>query len=176
MPLFSALKELFVPAPGDGRAVYAWALTWARHAFAGRFAADKTAEDDKTARFEAIALPMTVALWLLKASPAHAEVAQRAHDAMFDDFDAALREYGVGDLSVGKHVKKYAAAFYGRLTAYTPAYDTADAAALAEALVRNKAARADEAPAVADAVLALVADAKAQGPAAWLAKVEGAYQ
>jgi cytochrome b pre-mRNA-processing protein 3 len=33
---------------------------------------------------------------------------------MFSDMDRNLREMGVGDLSVGKQVKKMAAAFYGR--------------------------------------------------------------
>ena len=39
------------------------------------------------------------------------------------DMDRNLREIGVGDMSVGKHVKKMAKAFYGRLLAYDAALD-----------------------------------------------------
>ena len=37
---------------------------------------------------------------------------------MVKDFDNSLRELGVGDLSVGKKVKKMIEGFYGRVEAY----------------------------------------------------------
>ena len=46
------------------------------------------------------------------------EVAQKVFDVMFRDMDHSLREMGVGDLSVGKHIKRMAKAFYGRAAAY----------------------------------------------------------
>src|SRR5262249_15571344 len=45
-------------------------------------------------------------------------LAQRLFDAAFANFDEALREMGVGDLSVGKKIRKMAEAFYGRISAY----------------------------------------------------------
>ena len=43
---------------------------------------------------------------------------QGVFDHLFDDMDRSLREMGVGDLSVGKKVKKMAQVFYGRVKAY----------------------------------------------------------
>jgi cytochrome b pre-mRNA-processing protein 3 len=54
---------------------------------------------------------------------------------MFVDMDHALRESGVGDLSVGKHMRRMMKAFNGRMAAYEAGL--ADAALLAAALRRN---------------------------------------
>jgi cytochrome b pre-mRNA-processing protein 3 len=48
------------------------------------------------------------------------ELAQTLFDVMFADLDRHLREWGVGDLSVGKQVKKLAQSFFGRATALDP--------------------------------------------------------
>jgi cytochrome b pre-mRNA-processing protein 3 len=57
------------------------------------------------------------------------------------DMDRNLREIGVGDMSVGKHVKKMAKAFYGRLLAYDEALsqwsENKDQTLMQEALKRN---------------------------------------
>jgi cytochrome b pre-mRNA-processing protein 3 len=55
---------------------------------------------------------------------------------MFADFDRALREMGTGDLSVGKHVKRMARAFYGRIRAYEEGL-AGNELALGAALARN---------------------------------------
>jgi cytochrome b pre-mRNA-processing protein 3 len=55
---------------------------------------------------------------------------------MFADFDRALREMGVGDLSVGKQVQRMARAFYGRIRAYEEAL-AGDDKTLRAALTRN---------------------------------------
>jgi len=57
-------------------------------------------------------------------------------EAMFADFDRSLRELGTGDLSVGREVKRMAAAFYGRVAAYDRGLADGDDA-LAAALRRN---------------------------------------
>ncbi|MCH8489206.1 MAG: hypothetical protein LAT81_04645 [Oceanicaulis sp.] len=64
-------------------------------------------------------------------------LAQLVFDIMFDDMDAALREMGTGDLSVGKRIKAMGEAFYGRAKAYEAALAAGDEAALAEAIARN---------------------------------------
>ncbi len=48
---------------------------------------------------------------------------QAIFDAFFGYTELTLRELGVGDLSVGKQVKKCAKFFYGALKAYTEALD-----------------------------------------------------
>ena len=50
--------------------------------------------------------------------------------------DRSLREIGVGDLSVGKHVKRMTHAFYGRVISYEAGLAGTDSA-LAAALARN---------------------------------------
>jgi cytochrome b pre-mRNA-processing protein 3 len=67
-------------------------------------------------------------------------------NTLFRSFDQALRDVGVGDLSVGKRIRKMAEAFYGRAGAYREALDKGDDAALEEALRRNLLAGASEAP------------------------------
>lgn len=73
------------------------------------------------------------------------ELSQLVFDRMFDDFDAALREMGTGDLSVGKKIKEMGEAFYGRAKAYEGALNESDADRLAQALERNLFAEDDEA-------------------------------
>jgi cytochrome b pre-mRNA-processing protein 3 len=69
--------------------------------------------------------------------PRGAEAAQAVFDAMFADMDMSLREMGVGDMSVGKRVKRMWEAFHGRARAYEAALDAGDRAALETALARN---------------------------------------
>lgn len=56
-------------------------------------------------------------------------------DVFFDDMDRNLREMGVGDLSVGKKIKKMADALNGRFVAYEKAME--DKESLVFALTRN---------------------------------------
>lgn len=58
-------------------------------------------------------------------------------ETMFTELDAALRELGVGDLSVGKRIRKLAEGFYGRAGAYRAGLKDADDARLADAISRN---------------------------------------
>jgi len=69
--------------------------------------------------------------------PRGAALAQAVFDAMFADMDLNLREMGVGDLSVGKRVKRMWEAFHGRTQAYDAALRAGDLEALAQALDRN---------------------------------------
>jgi cytochrome b pre-mRNA-processing protein 3 len=65
------------------------------------------------------------------------ELAQTLFDVMFADLDRHLREWGVGDLSVGKQVKKLAQSFFGRATALDPLLAGTDPEALDDVLRRN---------------------------------------
>ncbi|HEX3498557.1 MAG TPA: ubiquinol-cytochrome C chaperone family protein [Stellaceae bacterium] len=102
------------------------------------FFTDFGVPDTFDGRFELVALHGFLVLNRLKAlGPQTAELAQELFDVMFTDFDRSLREMGVGDLGVGRHIKTMAQGFYGRVGAYETGLLAADAAPLAEALRRN---------------------------------------
>jgi len=63
-------------------------------------------------------------------------LAQDLFDHMFRDMDAALREMGVGDMGIGKRIKKMAAKFYGRAEAYDAGL-AGSGPELEDALARN---------------------------------------
>jgi cytochrome b pre-mRNA-processing protein 3 len=93
--------------------------------------------DTLDGRFELICLHAFLYLHRLKAERPHANrFSQNLFDRMFADFDRSLREMGIGDLSVGSHVKRMARAFYGRVLSYEAGL-TGDDAALTAALSRN---------------------------------------
>lgn len=64
------------------------------------------------------------------------ELARETLEAFFTDMDDCMREAGVGDLSVPKKVRRAAAGFYERATAYRAALAAQDRAGLAAALQR----------------------------------------
>ena len=78
--------------------------------------------------------------------PRGAEAAQAVFDAMFADMDMSLREMGVGDMSVGKRVRRMWEAFHGRARAYEAALDAGDRAALEAAVARNVLRAGTDAP------------------------------
>ncbi len=61
-------------------------------------------------------------------------LAQALVDALFVQFDEALREQGAGDVGMSRRMTKMADAFYGRLKAYREASDHPQ---LAAAILRN---------------------------------------
>lgn len=94
--------------------------------------------DTLDGRFDLIVLHMFLVIDRLTAEGEGAgDLSQRLFDVMFDDMDQALREIGVGDLSVGKRVKTMARAFYGRLAAYDEAFRKGEISDLEQALKRN---------------------------------------
>jgi len=94
--------------------------------------------DTVDGRFEMISLHAFLVMRHLKGGGEDAQkLSQSLFDEMFADMDQSLREIGIGDLSVGKHIKKMAKAFYGRVAAYEMALDGDGTESLVEALVRN---------------------------------------
>ena len=78
--------------------------------------------DTSNGRFDLIALHAFIVMKRLKFIGKNGEtLSQALFDCMFNDIDTNLREMGVGDLSVGKKIKKLAAAYYGRIKAYEDA-------------------------------------------------------
>lgn len=125
------LKRLFQRSAKAERSCYEAIVAAARHP---TFYADWGVPDTLDGRFDMIALHTFLVLDRLKGEePAFR---QALVDEFFADMDRSLREMGVGDLSVGKKVRKMAEAFYGRLAAYDQAL-AGEAAALEGALARN---------------------------------------
>lgn len=89
-------------------------------------------------RFDMIILHVFLVLRRLKVEGEPTDsLGQALFDAMFVNMDSSLREMGVGDLSVGKRIKRMATAFYGRVEAYDAPLIAGDRAALSDALARN---------------------------------------
>lgn len=83
------------------------------------FYRDMGVPDTPEGRFELVALHLFLLLEGMKEhDPAETELAQRTIEAFVTDMDDCMREMGVGDLAVGKKVKRAAAAFYERAAAY----------------------------------------------------------
>lgn len=111
--------------------------------------------DSVDGRFDMIAAVLSVVLLRLEAEPAGAETAARVTERFVDDMDSQLREIGIGDIVVGKHVGRMMSMLGGRLGAYRDGLATGD---LAPALARNLYRGSPPAPAaVAHVAGALVA-------------------
>jgi len=94
-------------------------------------------EDTFEGRFEAVTLFAALVLRRLNAmAPPAPDIAQDLADALFRHFEMALREMGVGDISVPKRMKALAEAFVGRGVAYDLALRGAGSG-LPAALARN---------------------------------------
>jgi cytochrome b pre-mRNA-processing protein 3 len=95
-------------------------------------------EDSVDGRYDMIVLHAVLVMRRLReGGDIGRDLAQRIFDVMFDDMDAALREMGTGDLSVGKKIKEMGEAFYGRAKAYETPLAEGDLAALSLAFERN---------------------------------------
>lgn len=163
------LQRLFSRKPNPVAALYNAIVAAARQP---HFYADLGVPDTLDGRFDLIVLHMFLVLDRLKAEPL--SIKQYIIDYFFLDMDRSLREMGVGDVSVGKKVRKMAEAFYGRLLTYDEAIEQGQAA-LTVALQRNVYAGDANLSAVVLSKWTIMARAKlaTQGTAAILAaKVE----
>ena len=95
--------------------------------------------DTAEGRFELLTLHVLLLWRWLRRQPGEekARLAQAVVDTCFTDIDRNLREMGVGDLSVGKHVKRIAGSFLARTRDLAKALDRRDADAVAAILARN---------------------------------------
>lgn len=96
------------------------------------------APDTVDGRFEMIVTHAIIVLRRLRQQgEAGTHFSQLVFDIMFDDMDAALREMGTGDMSVGKKIRAMGEAFYGRAQAYETALETQNHDQFAQILQRN---------------------------------------
>jgi len=116
-------------------ALYSEVVTVAR---APAFYAELGVPDTIEGRYEMIVLHVVLLLRRLRAPGANQKrLAQALIDFMAADLDRSIRELGVGDMSVGKFMKRLGQGLYGRAAAYDGALDNSDAPALEEAILRN---------------------------------------
>lgn len=92
--------------------------------------------DTVNGRFDTIASVLAVVLLRLEAEPAAAETIARLIECFVDDMDGQLRQFGVGDVVVGKRMGKMMGLLGGRLGAYRDAL-VAGTEPLEGALLRN---------------------------------------
>lgn len=120
--------------------------------------------DTVDGRFDMIAIHVFLALHRLKRDrPRTAGLAQELFDLMFADMDQNLRELGVGDLAVGRRIKKMTSAFQGRIVAYETALTAppeTSRSALMAALKRNLFRHSEPAPEILSAIAGYI-DAQA---------------
>ncbi|TAL29684.1 MAG: ubiquinol-cytochrome C reductase [Phenylobacterium sp.] len=140
------LKRLFKPrhAVAAGRALYAQTVAQSR---TPTLYADLGAPDTPEGRFEIYSVHVYLLLERLKGQgPLAAETAQALFDTYVSALDHALRELGVGDLSVGKKIRKLGEAFYGRINSYETALAALPDTAPLEALIGRTVYEGGEAP------------------------------
>lgn len=131
------LQRLLRPGPARaaGERLYAATVAQAR---APALYAQLGAPDTPDGRFEVYTLHVLLVLARLKGEgPPAAAASQALFDAYLSGLDHGLRELAVGDLSVGKTMRKLGEAFYGRGQALTTALAAAPDRAELEALLRR---------------------------------------
>lgn len=112
------LKKLWSQATPEQAAAEQLYLRVVEKARDPAFYATLGVPDTVNGRFDMIILHATLVIRRLREGGAEAPVvAQEMFDRMFLDFDRSLRELGVGDMSIGKQIKKMGKAFYGRAAA-----------------------------------------------------------
>ena len=121
------------PAKARVRALYEEVVELAR---APHWYVAGAVPDTIDGRFDMVALVLCIVLLRLEhEGDAGRAPAVHLAELFVDDMDPQLRQMGIGDLVVGKHVGRMMGALGGRLAAYRAAFY--DGAPLEPALVRN---------------------------------------
>lgn len=156
------LKRLF-GAPQRGAAPQLYAAVVAR----GRephWYAEGAVPDTIDGRFDMIAAVLAMVLLRLEGDPAGVATSTALAECFIDDMDGQLREIGIGDIVVGKHMGRMMGMLGGRLGAYRTGLAEGT---LGPALVRNLYrghAPSDTALAHVEARLRAFGDALAAAP------------
>lgn len=122
--------------------------------------------DSVPGRFDAITLTLCAVLLRMESESDLVEPSVRLTELFVEDMDGQLRESGVGDLVVGKHMGKLMSVLGGRLGALREALAAPDDALLTEAVARNVTLAEEADPARAAALLREFASSLADTSAA----------
>lgn len=133
----SVLTRLFRTRPDPREALRplwhnAVALSRQKHWYAADGVADNVA-----GRFDMITAIVALVLLRMEREQAIADRTALLTELFVEDMDGQLRESGVGDVVVGKHIGKLVSVLGGRLGALRVALDADDDAALQAVLARN---------------------------------------
>lgn len=167
------LKRIFGLAARSNRnitaAVYSAIVAAARQP---GFYAALGVPDTPLGRYEMLSVHLFLFLHRFKGfGGAEGALAQEVADSFVTDVDDSLRQLGIGDMGIGKRVRKLTRMFYGRAASYGEACEARDRVALAAALHRNILPEAGEwagAERLADYVLESVEHLAGQPNAAML--------
>ncbi len=132
------LQRFFRPRPARqaGRDLFkALSVQARRPVFYESFGVADTVEG----RFELYVMHLVLVLHRLKGQGGEAaETSQATFDTFLRNLDEGLRDMGVGDLSVGKKMRKLGEAVYGRIKSYDRAFSEPDPVqALRQLIVRT---------------------------------------
>jgi cytochrome b pre-mRNA-processing protein 3 len=101
------------------------------------FYRDYAVPDTLSGRFELIVLHLALVLDRFGQDPALRDLGQGVFNNFCRDIDDNLREIGIGDLAVPKHMRRVGEAFYGRAQVYRAAMAAGGDSTLQAALARN---------------------------------------
>lgn len=101
-----------------------------------RWYLDHSVPDTIDGRFDMVALVTSLVMIRLEKDGLIDETA-RLTERFVDDMDGSLRDIGIGDMVIGKHVGRMVGGLGGRLAGYREALEDSDNKLLEEALLRN---------------------------------------
>ncbi len=93
--------------------------------------------DTQEGRFDAVTMVLALVLLRMEGNPALAGPTARVTELFVEDMDGQMRQGGVGDLVVGKHIGKLMSTLGGRIGAYREGLAQSSDTALVEAATRN---------------------------------------
>jgi cytochrome b pre-mRNA-processing protein 3 len=130
----SLLSRLLNPPPPPLMSLWTWITQTAREP---RFYTWHAVADTVDGRFDMVALVSSLVLLRLEELDLRRENALLT-ERFVDDMDGSLRDIGIGDMVIGKHMGKVMGALGGRLGAYRRALGAGAAEGeLVEVLARN---------------------------------------
>lgn len=132
-------STLFKQKDDPAEALYEQAVTKARDPV---FYTEYGVPDTFDGRFDLLLVHIFIHLHRLMGGKAYPQTAQSLFDMTFRDMDQTLREMGIGDMGVPKHMKRMMKAFNGRMHVYQDALE--GDGDLKDALRRNLYGTLDE--------------------------------
>lgn len=105
--------------------------------------------DSVDGRFDMLAAIMALVLLRLEDDPALAQDSVYLTEVFVNDMDGQLREIGIGDMVVGKHIGRMMASLGGRLAVFRSNGETLNTGAFDDAIARNIYRNAEVDPAAA---------------------------